>query len=77
MTVQQVTLDEAKAQLVDLIDAAIGGETVLMTKDDRQVVRLVPVAPSKQRPQFGSARGLIIMSDDFDEPLEDFKDYME
>ena len=24
----------------------------------------------------GSAKGLIIMSDDFDEPLEDFKEYM-
>jgi hypothetical protein len=31
---------------------------------------------SKPRPKFGSAKGLIEMSDDFDEPLEDFKDYM-
>ncbi len=29
------------------------------------------------RPQFGSARGLIKMSDDFDEPLEDFIEYMQ
>jgi hypothetical protein len=29
------------------------------------------------RPQIGSARGLIWMSDDFDEPLEDFIDYMQ
>lgn len=27
-------------------------------------------------PQFGSAKGKINMSPDFDEPLEDFKDYM-
>jgi hypothetical protein len=27
-------------------------------------------------PQFGSARGLIRMSDDFDDPLDDFADYM-
>jgi hypothetical protein len=26
--------------------------------------------------QLGAARGLIKMSSDFDEPLEDFKDYM-
>ncbi|MBY0434403.1 MAG: DUF2281 domain-containing protein [Cyclobacteriaceae bacterium] len=25
---------------------------------------------------FGALRGTIVMSDDFDEPLEDFKDYM-
>lgn len=27
------------------------------------------------RPVFGSAKGKYILSDDFDEPLEDFKDY--
>lgn len=30
----------------------------------------------KKPRQFGYAKGLIEMSDDFDEPLEDFKDYM-
>ena len=30
----------------------------------------------KPKPQFGSAKGLIKMSADFDEPLEDFADYM-
>lgn len=29
-----------------------------------------------QKRQFGAGKGLIIMRDDFDEPLEDFKDYM-
>lgn len=31
--------------------------------------------PLKKR-QFGYAKGFFKMSDDFDEPLEDFKDYM-
>jgi hypothetical protein len=30
----------------------------------------------KRTPKFGSAKGQIYMSPDFDEPLEDFKDYM-
>lgn len=30
----------------------------------------------KKIPKFGSAKGQIIISEDFDEPLEDFKDYM-
>ncbi len=33
--------------------------------------------PSKPKPQFGSAKGLITIGPDFDEPLEDFKPYME
>ena len=34
-------------------------------------------AEQKPRPQFGSAKGLIHMAPDFDEPLEDFKPYVE
>lgn len=30
---------------------------------------------TETRPKFGSAKGLIEMSDDFDEPLEDFEAY--
>jgi hypothetical protein len=30
----------------------------------------------KRRRQAGSAKELVTISDDFDEPLEDFKDYM-
>jgi antitoxin (DNA-binding transcriptional repressor) of toxin-antitoxin stability system len=33
-----------------------------------------PVPP--RHPKFGSAAGLIWMSEDFDEPLEDFAEYM-
>lgn len=72
---QAVTLDEAKIQLVDLVEAAISGETVFITKDGQQV-QLVPVGRSLQRPQFGSARGKIWMADDFDAPLPDFDEYM-
>jgi len=30
----------------------------------------------KKQPVFGCAKGQFIMSKDFDEPLDDFKDYM-
>ena len=72
----QVDLDEAKSHLPDLVEAAIKGEEVVITKDDQPVVKLVPIVLTKPRPQFGSAKGLITMSEDFDEPLEDFDEYM-
>jgi len=28
-----------------------------------------------KRPKFGCAKGTLVMSDDFDEPLSDFKEY--
>ncbi len=73
---QQVTLDDAKKKLGDLIDAAVKGDEVVITREDRPVVKLVSIAGIKAQPRFGSAKGLITMSDDFDEPLEDFSEYM-
>lgn len=73
---QQVKVEEATAQLPLLIDAAMRGEVVLITTDNQQVIRLVPIRSTKQPRRFGSASGLIHMADDFDTPLEDFKEYM-
>jgi prevent-host-death family protein len=70
-----VTLDIAQANLSDLIEDAIRGKEVFITKDGKSLVKLVPVSQPKPRPVFGSAKGLISMSDDFDAPLEDFQDY--
>jgi prevent-host-death family protein len=72
----QVSAEEAKSKLPDLIHAAIQGEEVYIVENGGPKVRLVPVDSGERRPRFGSARGLIDVSDDFDEPLEDFKEYM-
>jgi antitoxin (DNA-binding transcriptional repressor) of toxin-antitoxin stability system len=72
----QVKLDEAQSKLLALINAAIKGEKVFIFKNDQQAVQLVPVVPPERHPQFGSAKGLIVMTEDFDAPLKDFEDYM-
>ncbi len=72
----QVKVEEAKAQLLDLIEAAIRGEEVFILKDDHPVVQLVPVEPSKRHAQFGSAKGLVVIAEDFVAPLEDFGEYV-
>ncbi|HWP47022.1 MAG TPA: hypothetical protein VNM22_07640 [Candidatus Limnocylindrales bacterium] len=71
----QVNLEEAKDRLFELINAVLKGETVLIVKDLQEAVQLVPVA-SVARRQFGSAKGLIVMADNFDAPLPDFNTYM-
>jgi antitoxin (DNA-binding transcriptional repressor) of toxin-antitoxin stability system len=67
----QVQVDDAKARLRDLIEAAIRGEHVYILEDDQPVVQLVPVGPRKRQAKFGSAKGLITVADDFDAPLAD------
>lgn len=39
------------------------------------VFKISPLDAVEAHPQFGSAKGLVKMSDDFDEPLADFEDY--
>lgn len=75
---QQINLTEASEHLPDLIEAALTGEEIVIIKDNQPVVKLVPVSPIKKRrpAKAGSAKGLIIISDNFEEPLEDFKNYM-
>lgn len=31
---------------------------------------------NRKKPQFGSGKGMFVIKPDFDEPLEDFKEYM-
>lgn len=72
----QVNVSEATKQLPTLIDAAVRGEVVLITTDDHQTIRLVPIKHTRQPRRPGSAKGMIQMADDFDAPLEDFEEYM-
>lgn len=78
MALQQVELNEAKAHLPDLVEAAQNGEEVIITKENRPVAKIVPInSEQRPHPQFGSARGMVQMADDFDAPLEEFREYME
>ena len=71
----QVDITEAQRRSLDLIQAAEQGEEVIITRDHHPLIQLVPVQPVA-RPQFGSARGLFTIADDFDAPLDDFREYM-
>lgn len=74
-------IDVGQAQLGDALDAVHNGEEVVLTKEGLPVARLVPleappVAALLGPRKAGSARGVFTVPDDFDEPLEEFRDYM-
>ncbi len=76
----QIDISEAKEKLLELIEAAMRGEEIAMTQDNQPVVKLVGIPPANKKrwpSKAGSAKGMVWMSDDFDEPLEEFKEYME
>jgi antitoxin (DNA-binding transcriptional repressor) of toxin-antitoxin stability system len=71
----QVNLKEAQTQLVELIEEAASGEEVVITRSDGASFKIVQISKVVAIPKFGSAKGLVKMSDNFDEPLEDFEEY--
>jgi antitoxin (DNA-binding transcriptional repressor) of toxin-antitoxin stability system len=75
---RQVDLRDAKSNSSELLDTALKGEEVVITEDDQPVLRLVPVVGrnGKSRRKAGSAKGQIWFAPDFDNPLDDFSEYM-
>lgn len=71
-----IDIQEAETQLAKLVEEAAQGEDVIITRKDGTAFRIVPVRDTVAAPKFGSAKGLIKISDDFDEPLADFDEYM-
>jgi len=69
----QFNLAEAKARFSELVQKALLGEEVIVAKENKPVVRIVPIKPPKRKP--GTGKGIWV-SPDFDEPIDDFREYM-
>ncbi len=75
---ESIDIHQALPQIIQLLEIASTGEEIIITKDNQPMVKIISAHPSSQRlPLFGSDKDRIGITDDFDEPLEDFKDYME
>lgn len=72
---RQYNVAVAKARLPQLVRETLAGDEVIIAKDNKPLVKLVPVASGRRQP--GTGKGLVLyMAPDFDAPLEDFEDYM-
>jgi len=77
-TTPSIPIDQAQANLAELIRGLSPGEAVVLTKDDEPVAQLVATAASKTPRKLGSLAGTVEhMADDFDAPLDDFREYSE
>ena len=73
---QTVDIAHAAQHLSELIEQTLKGDEIRIMQGGQPLVKLVSLITPKKRRKFGSARGLIIIADDFDEPLENFQEYM-
>jgi len=72
-----VTLAEAKAHLDELIEHLQPGEEILVIDQGRPLAQIKKAERNSWPCKAGSAAGKIHIAPDFDDPLEDFKEYME
>jgi prevent-host-death family protein len=72
----RVNLAEAKARLSELVDAALDGEEIVIARRNVPVVKLTALKQKKNVPEFGLFQGRIWVSPDFDEPLDEFAEYV-
>jgi prevent-host-death family protein len=82
-----ITLQEAQTHLAELVHRLADGSEVTITVDQQPVARLIgiPVLRRTPRPRpsvtgvpkAGQYEGRLVVPDDFDEPLEELREYME
>ncbi len=74
-----VTVEEAQAKLKELIGTLAPGEEIILTENQKPVAKLVGQPTARlPRPAPGQGKGSVLyMAPDFDEPLEEFREYME
>jgi prevent-host-death family protein len=73
---KQVNMYEAKTHFSLLVAEALRGEDVVVARNGKPLVRLVPVKARKPSDAFGMDRGKVWIAPDFDEPLEEFEEYV-
>ena len=66
----------AKARFSELVRKAMAGEEVIIARDNKPILRLVPLDQPPERRMPGSAKGKIWMAPDFDATPEGFEDYV-
>ena len=72
----QISLAEARTHFSEIIHKALLGEEIIIADEQRRLVKLVPLPQAGGKRQPGSGTGqLHYMADDFDDPLDDFKEY--
>jgi antitoxin (DNA-binding transcriptional repressor) of toxin-antitoxin stability system len=74
-----VSIPDAQARLAEIIENMIPGEKLFLTLDGHAVAELVRTdyLPTDEPRKPGSAVGELVILEEDDSHLEDFKEYME
>ena len=72
-----VTIHEAKTHLSRLIREVLTGEEIIIARGKEPLVKITPLKCALKEREFGCAEGMVeYIAEDFDAPLDDFREYM-
>lgn len=66
---ETVNIYDAKTRLSQLVDAAAGGEDVVVARNGKPLVRITRLKAEKRVITLGLLKGRLVVPDDFDAPL--------
>ena len=66
----EVNIHEAKTHLSRLLARVAEGEEVIIARNGEPVAKIVPIAKAGKKRVLGADRGRVVISDDFDDPVD-------
>lgn len=68
-------IDQAKNHFSELLELALSGEEVVISKAGKPVARILPFITNDSSPRVpGIDKGKAVIMPDFDDPLEEFEE---
>ncbi len=70
----EVTVSEVEAHFAELLKKVELGENVIVTREGNPIARIEAIEQDASLPRIGAFKGQIKIADDFDAPLDAFRD---
>jgi prevent-host-death family protein len=70
INIMDISIAEAKNRLSQLVRAVEGGESVVITRNGRPVVQLLPAPARRRKVRLGGMRGRIRLLPGWDKPID-------
>lgn len=70
-----IEIEKSSTDLKKLLQQIKNGGEIIITDHQIPVAKLIGMNTTTKKANFGSAKNLVTIADDFDAPIDDFNDY--